>query len=283
MIKWFGSGAVALGVWITSESLAQACEHPSRALEEGAYVRPWMRIGCNTLDAFSHENLALQLATIPISGELSASGADHRVRVYFARNVASQPFSDAMVLFGYLAIPASALLLYGGGHLLHDRKATAAGAAAIQALAVTFLSTSLLKIATGRPYPNHGGNPRDPDRLSHPGWSKEWEGPVLANRAWPSGHTATTMALVSSLAAFYGETRWLAYALYPVAGAVGLGMLSGEHHWLSDVAAGAVLGHTIGSTVGSNFREIVNGQTERSRLRVTPGPGEIGASVVGIW
>lgn len=262
---------------------AGACEHPSHALPTPDMPHPWTRVLCNTQDAFSHENLALQVATIPISFELSRSGADHEVRVFLAENVAFKPFSRAMVLAGYFVVPASALLLYGAGLVLRDRKLAGAGAAAVQALALSFAATTVLKVMTGRPYPNHGGSGRDPERLQHPEWAQEWKGPTLANQAWPSGHTATAVALASSLTSYYVETRWLQYALYPAAGAMGFAMLSGEHHWLSDVAAGAVLGFTIGSTVGENFRHMTEGHTQQGALQLAPGPGAFGVSAVGSW
>src|SRR5690606_31028723 len=71
--------------------------------------------------------------------------------------------------------------------------------------------------------------------------------------AWPSGHTSSHMALASSLVAFYRDERWLPFVAYPLAATMGLAMIEGDHHWFSDVVAGALVGHAIGWTVGSNM------------------------------
>jgi membrane-associated phospholipid phosphatase len=71
---------------------------------------------------------------------------------------------------------------------------------------------------------------------------------------WPSGHTGSMFALVSSLVAFYPDELWIALIGYPAAVGVGLGMIEGDYHWFSDVVAGALIGHIIGWVTGTQFR-----------------------------
>ena len=57
----------------------------------------------------------------------------------------------------------------------------------------------------------------------------------------PSGHTAMAFALATSLADDI-DRPWATVGLYTAAGAVGWSRINDNRHWLSDVAAGAVVG-----------------------------------------
>ena len=57
----------------------------------------------------------------------------------------------------------------------------------------------------------------------------------------PSGHTAMAFALATSLADDI-QRPWATVGLYTAATAVGWSRMNDDRHWLSDVAAGAVLG-----------------------------------------
>lgn len=57
----------------------------------------------------------------------------------------------------------------------------------------------------------------------------------------PSGHTAMAFALATSLADDI-DRPWATVGLYTAAGAVGWSRINDNRHWLSDVAAGAVIG-----------------------------------------
>jgi membrane-associated phospholipid phosphatase len=245
-------------------------------------VAPWDRIGCNVLDAFRGENLALHMAALFSTTRLSAGGADHDARVFFEKQLGWKPFSDGASTIGYFAAPAVALTLYVGGLAAGDRKLTASGAAALQAVTVTVAATVVLKGLTGRPYPLHGGDPASPERFAHPEWAREWNGPSLGNSAWPSGHTAVAMSFASSMVAYYSDTPWLPFVVYPAASAIALGMLTGAHHWTSDVLAGAVLGHTIGWSAGRAFRKMHDARTlPHVQWSLTSGPAPLGVGIAG--
>ncbi|HET9939889.1 MAG TPA: phosphatase PAP2 family protein [Candidatus Eisenbacteria bacterium] len=68
--------------------------------------------------------------------------------------------------------------------------------------------------------------------------------------SFPSGHTANTMAVATVLDREYdGVVPWIAYG---AAAFVGASRVAGNHHWFSDVMAGAVIGRFFGRLVTHN-------------------------------
>lgn len=262
---------------------AEACEPKAAPLQgySGAPL-PTDRLGCNLVDAATGENLLFYGAAVLSTMELSASGADHEIRVFVEEKLGTRGFSDFTVSLGYYGLPAIGALLYGSGLLARDTELSGAGAAALQAMTVTLGATVLLKGLTGRPFPNYGGDPESPSRLLHPEWAREWRGPLLENSAWPSGHTAVAVALASSLVSYYGDVRWLPWVLYPAASGVGFGMMSGAHHWASDVIAGALMGHAIGASIGADFRRMHSARTTAPRVALVPF-GTAGLALAGAF
>lgn len=277
------AAVLALGGALVARD-ASACESPDEPLRRTSTTTPLPsdRLGCNLVDAATGRNLVFYGAAILSTMELSASGADHEIRVFVEERLGTRGFSDFTVSLGYFGLPAIGALLYGAGLGANDRELAGAGAAAIQAMTVTFAATVLLKGLTGRPFPNHGGDPASPDRLLHPEWAREWRGPLLENSAWPSGHTAVAVALASSLAAYYEGVPWLRWVLYPGAAAIAFGMASGAHHWASDIVAGAAIGHAIGDTIGRDFRRMHSTRKGRARVGLVP-YGSGGLAVVGAF
>jgi membrane-associated phospholipid phosphatase len=263
----------------------RACEPEGAALSGyGVAAAPWDRLPCNTLQAFAGENLALHFAAILGTLQLSQSGEDHAIRVWMERRFGFRPYSNAAVLAGYLGVPMLAVGLYFGGLLSKHKLLAGAGAAAIQAVTLTVLGTMGLKMLTGRPYPTHGTDPEAQSRYDHPDWAREWTGPSFGIPAWPSGHTSVSVSLASALTAYYTDSVWVPFLAYPAAGAVAFGMLSGGHHWFSDVFAGAILGHAIGWSVGRNFRAMQGARTHTGfAMQVLPGPFPVGISVGGAF
>jgi membrane-associated phospholipid phosphatase len=271
---------------LSASSTATACEPRTAALalRQRGTPTPLDRLGCNLVDLGGAENLFFYGAAILSTVELSATYADHDARVTLETYAQSRSFSEAMVLLGYLGPPSAGALLYGAGLLRGDHVLAGGGAAAIQAMSITFAATVLLKVATGRPYPNHGGDPDSPDRLQHPEWSREWNGPRLENSAWPSGHTSVAVSFAAALTAYYwNDAPWVGLLAYPVAGAVGYGVVSGADHWLSDAVAGALIGQAVGWTIGRDFRRMQDTRTEAVKVRVVPLTGATGLAVVGAF
>jgi membrane-associated phospholipid phosphatase len=117
---------------------------------------------------------------------------------------------------------------------------------------------SLLKAITGRPHPDPV-NEKDMKGLSKTFRFGFLRGGVFWG--WPSGHTSTTMAVVSSLTNFYPDKNWLKVAGYSLVAYMIYGVTSvhgGRMHWFSDAVAAAFMSYAIGSTVGKFYRNKFN-------------------------
>jgi membrane-associated phospholipid phosphatase len=180
---------------------------------------------------------------------------DHELRVVSQRELGGRYGAEEVTFIGPYLIMASmttahVALHIGGGSC----RATRTTAAAIQAMSLTFATISLLKVATGRGWPNAGGDPRAADRLSHPENANRFEPFAgLDKVAWPSGHTGVSFAAAAAVRASMPKNSFARYLMYPIAVGIGLGMIWNDHHWSSDVISGALLGEAIGGAVGRAF------------------------------
>lgn len=259
-----------------------------RAASAEPAPRPYEHLADNAWRGFVAPGLIFHGAAVALTVGLSAGGLDHRVRVEVQRGVegsaAAGSLSRGAVVGGYVLPALIAPGVYAAGLLAQRAGAARAGAAAVQALVLTVGATFALKALTGRPFPLNGGDPRAPDRLQHPEYARQWGPPSLDRVAWPSGHTSAGFALASSLTYALPGRWWVPAVSYPVAVALGVGMVVGDHHWASDVVAGALLGQAVGSAVGQGFARPAAGEPARS-VWVTPVPRADGGGLaaVGVW
>lgn len=248
-------------------------------------------VGSDLADALFSTNLILYGIAVAETGAMAFGGGDHAVRVFVQQHLAGpEPtWGSVSNTAGYVIPAVVAPGLWIAGLASRDRTTLTGGSAAVQALVLTLATTALLKWVTGRPYPLNGGDPNAPDVLSHPEYAREFR-PFRTDGgwAWPSGHTAATTSVVAALSAWDPDSIAIPLVGYPVAAAIGLGMIDGDRHWTSDVIAGALFGYAIGSSVGRNFRKRArdeHGDTEAS-VRLVPMSGggcQVGASLVGRW
>ncbi len=164
---------------------------------------------------------------------------------------------------------------YLGGLLTDDVRAQKTGIAATKALTYSFVvSQLLLKSLSGRNRPNPalGTAPASTPFTDNP---YDW-GHVHGFRpnsapeatAFPSFHFTAYFAAAKVYQEAYGN-YWAPYSLMTI------GLLSnikGHNHWVSDMAAGALIGTLIGSSVSKNYG------TEKSKYKLEPvlsqdGPG----------
>jgi membrane-associated phospholipid phosphatase len=117
------------------------------------------------------------------------------------------------------------------GRLTGVEELERAAARAGEAAAVAGGLTLVIKHTLGRGRPNQGAD-ADPDRFR----------PFSRWNSFPSGHTAVAFAVATSIAQQTGD-NWSDAALYGVATLTGLARLNDDHHWASDVLAGAIIGH----------------------------------------
>ena len=245
-------------------------------------------LGADLASAFGGTNLLYYAGALAGSAALAFGGGDQWIRVVIQQHVGSTAYGDVADVTGYVVPIVVAPAVWLTGLALGDRDATGAGSAAVQAVAMTAVSTAILKIGVGRAYPLDGRNPSAPDRLDHPEDARtfrpfqSWAWPLPA---WPSGHASTSSSVVAALTGYYGgDALWIPLVGYPVAAAIDFGMLAGDRHWTSDVLAGAVLGQCIGWSVGRAFRARARAEAP-PRVSLVPSVGSSAGSVaiVGSW
>jgi membrane-associated phospholipid phosphatase len=126
------------------------------------------------------------------------------------------------------------------GLVTHKSGITRAGGRLMTTLLVAGASASIGKFTLGRPRPD--------ESLDVDGFV-----PFSGQSAMPSGHTTMAFALATSLADQI-HRPWATVGLYTAATAVGWSRINDNRHWLSDVAAGALLGITSSKLASGRWR-----------------------------
>ena len=257
-------------VWLAATPATAAAAEP--------LASPLDHVGASASGAFGWPGIVWHGGAVAASFAIALSGADHQARLALPRHAGtvSSDIARVSVVAGYV-LPPIALVSYGVGWLVGSRPGARLGAAAVQSLAFTLGATFTVKALVGRPFPLHGGDPAAPDRYDHPEYAREIGPPSLTRTAWPSGHTAVVFSLASSLTWASPGRWWVPAISYPLAALVGYGMVAGDHHWLSDVVAGAMVGQAVGQAVG---RQFAPSPTEVSWTLV---PFGAGVAVAGRW
>jgi membrane-associated phospholipid phosphatase len=183
-------------------------------------------------------------------------------------------WGDAAYYGGYTLPVVLPLGLWLGGIAAHDTRFAGSGSAAVEAVVLTEITVVLLKVGTGRPYPRHAGSDVPQAPFDRAEYSRDFVPFGFDGRyAWPSGHSAAAFSLAASLTAYADDNIAIPAVAYPLAAGIGLGMIAGDHHWASDVVAGALMGQAIGWSVGRSFRERAHGARSRrieSRVKLVP-------------
>lgn len=227
----------------------------------------------NLVSSFTGVNALLHVSGIGATALIIRTGTDYRVQRFFNEREALSNAFIPVALTGFLGPVGLSLGSYYYGKRKGDAETFGAGCALIQANAISFAYTSLIKAVTGRPNPDTAINPdmRELSRTFRFGFMR---GGIFWG--WPSGHTAATTATLSCLSAYYPDKTWLAvggavWTAYTVAGVAAVGR--GHMHWLSDGISAVLMNYAIGNTVGAAFRRRVNGEKEAvsgPRLRFAP-------------
>ena len=234
-------------------------------------------LGEDLAAAFTGPSLLFYGGAVVATSAMAFGGADQSIRDGVKRDLDWPVYGDASVLAGYILPVAVAPTLYLTGLAVQNRDLAGAGSAALQALAVTVVATGVLKLAVGRTYPGDQGDAK----AFYP--FQRLDLPVLP--AWPSGHTSACISVAASLTAYYPDQIWVPLVGYPVGLAIGFGLIAGDHHWASDVVAGALIGHAIGYSIGKSFRARAQGTGPTSReITLVPLTGRLyGLAVAGTW
>jgi membrane-associated phospholipid phosphatase len=147
-------------------------------------------------------------------------------------------FTSNVTIAGTIAAPVS---FYMAGLIRKDSKMQRTALFAGEAVADSEVLATVLKDATRRVRPSGippGGNYYD-------SWFESGGSPFRANGGFPSGHIIAAFSIATVVARRYGNHRWVPYAAYGLAAAVGFSRLSLSAHFFSDVFVGGALGYAI--------------------------------------
>ncbi|MDR2150089.1 MAG: phosphatase PAP2 family protein [Spirochaetaceae bacterium] len=179
------------------------------------------------------------------------------------RNIAyNNPWLSDMGLpglyIGY-SVPALApIVTYVTGRFIKDERLQMTGLALAQALLLTLMIQSPLKMITGRAPPHlvsaldHRRMVQESDLSRTFNW---FNFNFIAG--WPSGHTATAFSAAATLAQLYHDKPLLKAIGFIYATFIGLGVTV-DVHWFSEALAGALIGYAIGTTVGRDFNQLLH-------------------------
>jgi hypothetical protein len=235
----------------------------------------WQNVG----SSFSGTNLLYHGAGFASTSLIVETGFDAKVYDTFRHSPNNLSWPGAVLGSGAGALVAGSWLYFSGQNNKNNKNVGAAFVIA-QASIITVSYVSLVKITTGR------ARPTNTSSLSSQEQSRERQSALFrggVSYGWPSGHVSHTTAVSSALAHYYPEHPWLrwmsvglvSYMLYTVSAHD-----SAQMHWFSDGVAGAFSGYAIGSSVGKNSRQkIEGGREESSALTWLPvlGPRNVGA------
>lgn len=167
---------------------------------------------------------------------------------------------------GPLASVAAPLGLYLYGRSNDNTELQMTGLAMGQAAILGAVISSGLKAFTGRVAPDEHSKTVD--------YSGDFRFGFLRGgiyEGWPSSHTTTAFAMATTLMELYPDNVTIRCGGLLYASFVSLGV-STNIHWFSDAVAGEFIGYAIGSTVGTGYRNLMNGRGEQQScsLYVTP-------------
>ncbi len=168
--------------------------------------------------------------------------ADPHISGYFHDNTPSfrhfdHVFGSNITTAAIIAVPAALLVT---GMLRKDTKMRNTALLAAEAVADTEVVQVVFKGATGRLRPG--------DLPPNANFADSWNdrsGFTRFQSSFPSGHALSAFAVATVIAHQYREHRWVPYAAYGVAAAIGFSRVSLGAHYSSDVFFGAALGYMV--------------------------------------
>ena len=212
---------------------------------------------------------------------LAPTGLDQRLRVVAQRDLGGRPDLEPVSVWTPYVLAAGLIVGYGVSAAVDSCSGKRELSPMIEAGALTFVGVGALKLSLGRRWPNGGRDPSAPDRLDHPESAHDFAPFQRGFGAWPSGHSALLFAGASAFRASNPQLGWLSWLGYPLALGVASGMWLGDHHYVSDIVSGALLGEAVGSSVGKSFSEALGVPGE---LGVLPeGRGGFAVHFRGVW
>jgi membrane-associated phospholipid phosphatase len=193
-----------------------------------------------------------------VDDRIRNSVQDHRGNLGDRAAEVGNAFGD-----GLYVLPALAATAWWGAHS-GDGRLYAASGRAVEAFLFAGAAAVGGKVLTGRARPVEGLGPHD--------WSGPRTGPD-SRLSFPSGHSTVAFAVASVLARSY-PGRVVPTAAYGAATLTAFARVEGDHHWTSDVWAGAAVGLWIGHTL-MGLHPASGGRGPEAEVVPRPGGAEV--------
>ncbi len=240
------------GLKFDNENLLQT--NSSTSADQSPDLLLFGNFGNNIVNSFKGDNLYYHLAGVASTVLIVTTNTDYHVHKFFYEHEEFGEVAMPIIRAGMFIPFVTGGSLYVYGKFGKDERAVAASFAVLQSSLIAFLYNSLLKAVTGRPNPDwqHYSDMKELSKTFRFGFMR---GGIFWG--WPSGHTSSAMAVVSSLTSFYSDKTWLKIAGYSLVAYMMYGVTSlhrGGMHWFSDAVAAAFMSYAIGSTVGKYYR-----------------------------
>ena len=247
-------------VTVAVASRAAACER----------MTFWSRLSDSALEFATPLPLGLFAGAFVPPLAMAPTGADYKLRRLAMKGLHGKPDAEPISVWTPFVLPVVVFGVDVAALAAEECEVARPSSAMLQAMGVTLVAVTGFKFAAGRTWPAAGRNPSAPDYYEHPESSRQfnwfsWQ----HGHAWPSGHTAIMVSAATALSTVERGRSWLGYVAYGAAAAVAAGMWLGDHHWMSDIVSGALLGVSMGRSVGLAFRRD-RPQSSGIGLTVTP-------------
>lgn len=216
----------------------------------------------NIWHSFSNDYGVYHLAAAGLSYGLVQSDFDWKYRSFMKRNPSIPRIGFASVFTGEFMPVVAPLYLYITGRSNSNSKMVYTSMALGQSVLLSVLISSTYKAFTGRGGPEISH--RDKNRSD---FSKDFHFGFLRGgvyHGWPSSHTTNAFAMATTLIEMYPDNNTVKIFSGLYAFAVGLGV-STNIHWFSDFVAGALIGYSIGKSVGQSFKDLADGKSEQDK------------------
>ncbi len=248
---------------VNNENKSLTSSNKTTSRRPGSFDNFWG----NTLHSFTGYKILLHMAGAGSTYILMTQDVDYRIHTYFSKNKSLTTWFLPVGLTGALGPFGVSAYLYHAGKSRSNIKMMGAGCAVFQSTTITLLYVTLLKFFTGRPNPE----PEEYDDMKK--LSKTFNfgfGMEGIFWGWPSGHTATTVAPISALIAYYPEKLWLKiggylFVAYTMIGVSAIG--EGTMHWFSDGVAAGFMAYAIGNTVGNHYRKALSNNSDAQNTK----------------
>lgn len=199
----------------------------------------------------------------------------------------TQTSRDLMQSFAEIGNGRTVLAVAGAfalvGWTIDDARAVRTASQLVESYLAAGIAVQALKHLTGRERPERQSRPRGVWRF-FPNQS-EYHRSIPKFDAFPSGHTAGAMGMVTVLIENYPEVKWLRPVGYAAVGLVTVSLVSRGWHWYSDFPLALVIGYQFGRIAAHPEPD----EEEKTARRTTPtfslSPSlrETGAGVMVSW